>query len=267
MTPARGPAGERPPITTEPHACTKSRPDAQWLPALAPKEIRSRCRSEPHDDTRRGERIAEPLAQCIAGGWGREIKDPADETGMREIRRECGGFGGVQVDEKSFRQSKRRPRRFGHLPKHLPPCRAVGEIEFDPSYPAGRGFTEEPAAFASDDRRQIYLDPSQSAREREAIGPRVQSGGEVDHQVGAVTHLVQDETVDQARTDRDGRNELPAERKRCREPSTARAGEPARKGIDNERPRSPRFPGARGCRQQRRIGNAFQHAENVPKWT
>ncbi len=136
-----------------------------------------------------------------------------------------------QVDEQPFGDDERARRRAADAVEQSAARVGVGEIEADALERATRRSVAEHLLLVVEDLRQIDLDPAQRGRQVQPVRPRVEAGGEVQHEVAPFVHLPGDDAIEEigARDKRPG--VVVGKRYRRRDALPAIAGERARERI------------------------------------
>src|SRR5207253_8543980 len=125
-----------------------------------------------------------------------EINTQELETcSVREVPRQCGDFFFAQINEQSFREHKNFLGTAVERGKKGSARVGIRQIQTNAFQRTGRLFFCENLFFVREDFRQIDLDPLQRRRQFQAVWPRIETRGKVQHQVRALLQLLFDEMV------------------------------------------------------------------------
>ncbi len=158
-----------------------------------------------------------------------------------EVARQLRHLVALEVDEQPFGDHEDALRAPADVLQQTAARLDVGQVERDPFQSAVRTLLGEDVALVREDGREVDLDPLERGRERQPVGPGVESRGEVEDEIGARGDLAGDEVVEQvgARDERPLLPHGPAERRVQR--LTTLAGESPRERIAKHRVRPLRF--------------------------
>ncbi len=176
---------------------------------------------------------APALRQHLQQLGGTEINQPPCDAGGVEVVRQAPDLVGREVDEQPFGDDQRASTPAAHrVLKQLAAPLAVGEIDRDALELAARLLPGELVMLVCEQVREVRFDPTQAAGKGQAVGPRVESGGEVEDGVHTVAcDGAKDQLVHDRRPDDHRPRHRPTARHGLDDRFAARAGEPTGVGV------------------------------------
>jgi hypothetical protein len=132
------------------------------------------------------------------------VDDPkADLRDSPQIVGKLEHFAVARIGHDAFGQHQNFLGTFTDVGEKLLPQGAVGEIEPDPIKPAIGALVGKPRLLEIDHVREVHLDPAQRVWQLYPVGPRIETGAEIENCVDPLLDCLFEELVDDHRADHD----------------------------------------------------------------